>query len=468
MMITKTSPSFDVQKQETRNNAMTTKYPRVTGALASRIWAMTPEKLTEVSCFIESLIAGRETNFQAMANPAGNAAGGYSVEGRVAVIQVEGIIERRANMVGNFSGGISTQMLAGAICQAAEDPDIEGIVLDIDSPGGSALAPEEVSQAISQARQNKPVVAWTGGQMCSAAYWIAVGCDCIVAMPTSIVGSIGVACVHYDRSMADEQEGIKRTIMSAGKYKRLVNDAEPLSDEGREYIQSDIDRYFSLFVDAVAQGRGMAVEEVLSTMADGSTSIGQDALDRGLVDRIGNFQLALELARARSNTMTKPSTQATGRLSDVTLEELQNERPDLCTAIENAAVDAATKDIQTEAAEKAVTTERSRIVEILEADGDNEVTMAAIKEGTPAADVYKAFFKASQQQRTDAREKLKSSLESDLAGATGKATASGETPAFLGLVEAYQKENGCSRTAALSACAAKYSEEHRTWLEGQK
>jgi signal peptide peptidase SppA len=468
MMMTKTSPSFDVQKQETRNNAMTTKYPRVTGALASRIWAMTPEKLTEVSCFIESLIAGRETSFQAMATPAGNAAGCYSVEGRVAVIQVEGIIERRANMVGNFSGGISTQMLAGAICQAAEAPDIEGIVLDIDSPGGSALAPEEVSQAISQARQNKPVVAWTGGQMCSAAYWIAAGCDCIVAMPTSIVGSIGVACVHYDRSMADEQEGIKRTIMSAGKYKRLVNDAEPLSDEGREYIQSDIDRYFSLFVDAVAQGRGMAVEEVLSTMADGSTSIGQDALDRGLVDRIGNFQMALELARARSNTMTKSGTQTKGQLSDVTLEELQSERPDLCDAVSMKATAETEEKIRTEAAAAATGAERDRIVEILEADGDQAVTMAAIKEGTPAADVYKAFFQAGQKQAAEARENLKNSLSGDIAGATGRATASGDTPAFLALVEAYQKENGCSRTAALSACAAKYPEKHRTWLEGQK
>jgi signal peptide peptidase SppA len=439
------------------------KYPRVTSALASRIWALTPEKLTEVSCFIESLITGRETNFTALATQAVNSAGGYSIDDGVAVISVEGIIERRANMVGNFSGGVSTQMLAGAICQAGEDPAVDGIVLDIDSPGGSALAPEEVAQAIVQARKSKPVVAWTGGQLCSAAYWIAAGCDHIVAMPTAIVGSIGVACVHYDRSVADEQEGIKRTILYAGKYKRIASDEKPLSDEGRAYLQSNVDKYFSLFVDAVATGRGMTVDEVLETMADGSTAIGQEGLDRGMVDMIGNFQMALDLARARSTTMTKSSTQAKGRLSDITLEELQADRPDLCIAIENAAVDAASADIK----EKATSDERSRIMEILEANGDHDVTMAAIREGTPAADVYKEFFKASQKHQTEAREKLQTSLSNDVAGAVGIEKASNEKPAFMVRVDAYQKETGCTRREALSACVAKYPEEHRTWLESQ-
>jgi ClpP class serine protease len=250
-----------------------------------------------------------------------------------------------------------------------------------------------------------------------------------------MIGSIGVAAVHYDRSGSDAQEGIVRTILSAGKYKRIASDEKPLSDEGRDYLQADVDKYFSLFVDAVAQGRGKAVDEVLSTMADGSTSIGQDALDRGLVDLLGNFQSALELARARSNTMTKTSTQTKGQLSDVTLEELQSDRPDLCQDIGYAAVQSATQAIQAEAAEKAIAAERGRIVEILEADGDQAVTMTAIKEGTPAADVYKAFFQAGQKQAAEARENLKNSLSGDIAGATGRETASGEAPAFMARVD---------------------------------
>ena len=448
---------------------MSKNYPRVLSALSSRIWALSSEKLTEVSCFIEAMMEGRETNFTAMATPAGSSEEDYFVENGVAVIRIEGVIERRANMVSNFSGGMSTQMLAGSIIEAAIDPAVIGILLDVDSPGGSALAPEEVAQAIAQARESKPVVAWTGGQMCSAAYWIAAACDSIVAMPTSMVGSIGVACVHYDRSQADDQEGIKRTILSAGKYKRLVNDAEPLSDEGRDYLQADIDRYFSMFVDAVATGRNTPVETVLSTMADGSTSIGQDALDRGMVDHIGNFQFALELARERRSTMTvKTSTTAKGQLSNVTLEQLQDERADLCVAIEKAAVEAATEKIQAEATETAISAERSRIIEILEAEGDQAVTLSSIKAGTPSADVYKAFFKASKDQRIDARTNLQKSLEADVAGATGQAKAAGETPAFMATVDAYQKEKGCTRTQALSACAAEYPAEHRTWLDSQK
>ena len=190
---------------------------RVTNALAARIWALTPAKLDEVSAFVESLMQGGPSRWEAAASPAGPSFGNYYVDQPgVAIIRVEGVIERRANMVANFSGGVSTQMLAQSIVDAAADDEVSAIVLDIDSPGGSALAPAEVVDAIMQARASVPVVAWTGGQMCSAAYWIGSACDAIVAMDTSVVGSIGVAAVHYDRSAADAQEGVTRTVLSAG------------------------------------------------------------------------------------------------------------------------------------------------------------------------------------------------------------------------------------------------------------
>lgn len=352
---------------------------RVTQALAGRVWALTPAKLDEVSVFVEALVSGAPTQWDAALSPAGPAyAKNYNVlEDGTAVIRVEGVIERRANMVGRFSGGCSTQMLAQGILDAAEDRHVTAIVLDVDSPGGSALAPAEVAEAIARARQSVPVVAWTGGQMCSAAYWIGSACDAIVAMDTSVVGSIGVAMVHYDRSNADTKDGITRTVLSAGKYKRIASDEKPLSDEGREYMQAQIDLYYTKFIDAVAAGRGVDAATVLERMADGRIFIGSEALNAGLVDAIGPFDVALEIARdkRRQNMTVEKGAKASTQLSGVTLETLTQERPDLLAEARSGMVAQTDADKQIT---DAVAAERARVIEILEADGDQAVTLSLI------------------------------------------------------------------------------------------
>lgn len=437
---------------------------RVTNALAARIWALTPAKLDEVSAFVETLLQGGPAQWDAAASPAGPSFGDYDVHrDGIAVIRVEGVIERRANMVANFSGGVSTQMLAQAIVDAAADEDVTAIVLDIDSPGGSALAPSEVADAIMQARASVPVVAWTGGQMCSAAYWIGSACDAIVAMDTSVVGSIGVAAVHYDRSAADAQEGVTRTVLSAGKYKRIASDEKPLSDEGREYLQSQIDLYYTKFVDAVAQGRGVEAAVVLERMADGRVFIGAEAAEAGLVDHIGNFELALDVAREWRSTMSeKKDAKSASQLSGVTLEILTQERPDLLAEATAGLVAHADVDNLVAAA---VAAERARIVEILEAEGDQAVTMSAIKDGTPSSDVFKAFFQAEKGRKAEAHAKLLAGL-GESAGAVGQPK---DQPAetFEGKVAALMAE-GKTRGQATAEAANNFPELHAAFIARQQ
>lgn len=437
---------------------------RVTNALATRIWALTPAKLDEVSAFVETLLQGGPNHWDAASSPAGPARGDYVVQrDGTAIIRVEGIIERRANMVANFSGGISTQMLAQAIVDAAADEDVSAIVLDIDSPGGSALAPAEVADAIAQARESVPVVAWTGGQMCSAAYWIGAACDAIVAMDTSVVGSIGVAAVHYDRSAADASEGIMRTVLSAGKYKRIASDEKPLSDEGREYLQAQIDLYYTKFVDAVAVGRGVEAAVVLERMADGRVFIGTEAMEAGLVDHIGNFELALDVAREWRSTMSKDKgAQAPTQLAGVTLENLTQERPDL---LAEATAGLVAKDEIESAIAAAVSAERSRIVEILEAEGDQAVTMAAIKDGTPSASVFKAFFETEKGRKAEAHSKMLEGLGGS-AGGTGKQKAE-DVQTFETVVAGLMAE-GKTRGAATAEAANKYPELHADYVARQQ
>lgn len=439
---------------------------RVTQALAGRVWALTPAKLDEVSVFVEALVSGAPTQWDAALSPAGPAyAKNYNVlEDGTAVIRVEGVIERRANMVGMFSGGCSTQMLAQGILDAAEDRHVTAIVLDVDSPGGSALAPAEVAEAIARARQSVPVVAWTGGQMCSAAYWIGSACDAIVAMDTSVVGSIGVAMVHYDRSNADTKDGITRTVLSAGKYKRIASDEKPLSDEGREYMQAQIDLYYTKFIDAVAAGRGVDAATVLERMADGRIFIGSEALNAGLVDAIGPFDVALEIAKAkrRQSMSIDKGAQASTQLSGATLETLTQERPDLLAEARAGLVAQADLDAAVSAA---VDAERTRVVEILDAQGDQTVTLQAIKDGTPSAAVYKQFFEASKQHAIEAQAALSETL-SDHVGASGQ-PKDVPTETFETVVAALMSE-GKTRGQATVAAATKFPDLHADYIARQQ
>jgi signal peptide peptidase SppA len=415
---------------------------KIAQILSGRIWALTPSKLEEVSLFVEALVDGRAPGWpsaaadaqgiETAASPAGPSYARYTADPKtgVAVIRIEGVIERRANMVGAFSGGTSTQMLAQSIVDAAADEDVTAIVLDIDSPGGSALAPSEVAAAIAKARQTVPVVAWTGGQMCSAAYWIGAACDSIVAMDTSVVGSIGVALVHYDRSAKDAKDGVTRTVLSAGTYKRIASDEKALSDEGREYLQGQVDAYYTKFVDAVASGRGVTVETVLERMADGRIFIGAEALQAGLVDHIGTFESALEIAREkRRSTMTKTSDAKASQLSGVTLEDLTQSRPDLIQEATASATAQAKAEAKTAVA-TATADERARVVEILETGGDPAVLLTAVKDGTPAAGVYKLLYQARQTAQDQAKADLDKSLD-DNAGASGVNKADRDAPDAL-------------------------------------
>ena len=315
----------------------------------------------------------------------------------------------------------------------------------------------ELAQAVARAAEQKRVIAYTGGLMASAALWASVPATQIVAIDTAEVGTIGVAAVHYDFSERDKQSGVKRTVISAGKYKRIASDEKPLSKEGRAYLQSMVDYYYSLFINTITKHRGVDTETVLEKMADGKIFIGRQALEAGLVDHIGNFEMALELAREnrRKATMNKDATKERSMdWAALDAATLRQERPDLCEAIEK---DAHAKGVQEE---------RARVVEILEAEGDAKITLQAIKDGIPASEAYKQFYLAAKQEREEGLKEMQEAL-SDSAGAEGKDKKTPEKD-FMALVDEYQKSHECTRTQALSAIAANHPDLHQAYLESLK
>ena len=264
-----------------------------------KIWAIYPSKLEEINAFImqrfNSGTSLDDTEIEALVGRSGNkGTDNILVQDGVAKIPIMGTIAKKANLMSRMSGGTSTDLLKRDIKSAFVDDDVKAVLLQIDSPGGTVEGVKELADFVFS-NKNKPVVAHTDGMMASAAYWIGSAADKVFATDTSMVGSIGVASVHYDLSEQDKMRGIKRTNIYAGKYKRIAADNEPLSKEGKEYIQEHIDDYYGMFLDSVAQNRGVSKEKAVS-MAEGKVFIGKKALDIGLIDSIGQEEDAVNWA----------------------------------------------------------------------------------------------------------------------------------------------------------------------------
>lgn len=214
----------------------------------------------------------------------------------IAVIPIHGVIAKRMNLFHEISGGVSTELIKKEIQSALNNPDIDAIVLDIDSPGGTVDGTKELSDFIYESKEKKPILAHANGLMASAAYWIGSAANKITAYDTAQIGSIGVLAAHYDFSKRDEMQGIKRTYLYSGKYKAIGNDAEPLSKDAKDYFQKQLDDIYTIFVDSIARNRDAEVNKVLSDMAEGKMFLAGEAKNIGMIDHIMNLDDTIELA----------------------------------------------------------------------------------------------------------------------------------------------------------------------------
>lgn len=258
-------------------------------------WAILPDRLDEIIEIYSTHLRGEKIDIAAIEARVGkkldNEREQYAIENGTAVIPVHGVIAKRANLFMEISGGTSTQLLAKDFQAALDDPDVHSIVLAIDSPGGTVDGTQEIADVVRDARGKKPIVAHADGLVASAAYWIASGADGIyISGDTTSVGSIGVVGRHVDYSEAEKNKGIKVTEISAGKYKRIASEHGPLSQEGRDYLQSQVDHLYTVFFDSAAKNRGWAITpESALAHADGKIFLGKQAVNAGLVDGVSTL-----------------------------------------------------------------------------------------------------------------------------------------------------------------------------------
>jgi len=261
---------------------------RVLNAARQTPWAILPEKLAEIQAVLLARLSGAEISAEDRAAyiKAADERQRYQQQGAVAVIPVFGVIAQRMGLMGAMSGGTSTEGLTKQIREAAADPSIASIVLNVDSPGGSVSGLPELHAEIMAAREAKPVVASANATMASAAYYIGSAASEVAITPSGRAGSVGVIAMHIDDSAALEQDGIKVTYITAGKFKSEANPHEPLTEEARAQLQSDVDKYYAMFVRDVAKGRGISIADVKSNFGEGRMLLAQDAKAAGMVDRI--------------------------------------------------------------------------------------------------------------------------------------------------------------------------------------
>jgi signal peptide peptidase SppA len=207
------------------------------------------------------------------------------VVGSTAFIPVSGVMMKKPS---SFGESCSTIKIERALRVAASSPSCQKIVMIFDSPGGQVTGTAELADAVNMARKKKEVVAFVDGECCSAAYWVASQCQQIVASPYSSVGSIGVYTVLYDTSAAAEAEGVQPILISSGGIKGQGVDGLPISEELTDEVRAMVMEHFDRFTAAVASGRSMAMDAVLS-VADGRVWSSEKANEHGLVDKISTF-----------------------------------------------------------------------------------------------------------------------------------------------------------------------------------
>ena len=227
----------------------------------------------------------------------------------IAVIPIRGTLMKRFGYLSAISGFSSYAGLRQAATAALADPQVKGVLFDVDSPGGTTHGCFELSDAIYQMRGDKPMWACANDLAASAAYALASATDRVLVTRTAGVGSIGVFALHTDQSGLDEQAGVKYTYIYAGEKKTDGNPHEPLGRSARADIQAEVDRENDIFLATVARNRGFAgatVTKVAATKA--GVFFAENALPSLLADEVGTFDEALEALTAKvSGTKTIPS-----------------------------------------------------------------------------------------------------------------------------------------------------------------
>jgi protease-4 len=215
---------------------------------------------------------------------------------RVAVIPVYGVIDSDTEFMESLD-------------RFREDESVQAFVVEIRSPGGAAGTAQSMYEELARLRDEdeRPVIAWIGEVGASGGYYLALGADSILALPSSITGSIGVIMEFPNAGELLRRAGVGLEVVKSGDMKDLGSPVRELTEEEREVLQGLVDDVYEQFVLAVEVNRGMPRDRV-AALADGRVMSGARAVEAGLVDRTGTLSDALSVAGRMAGLGDDPRT----------------------------------------------------------------------------------------------------------------------------------------------------------------
>lgn len=310
----------------------------------------------------------------------------------VGILYVQGTLTKRDSIFTTLFGGTTYETLRRDLQAAIDDPAIDAIALDVDSPGGEVAGCDELATAIYEARKKKPTAAYISGMGCSAAYWLTSAAERVVVSEAAMLGSIGVAVSYQNSTSADEKRGI-RTV-------NFVSSQSPNKGHVPEKIQRMVDTLADVFVAHVAKHRGVSAQTVIEKFGKGGIEVGAKAVKAGMADAVGSFEgMLADLRRRPTPINVKPLSLASNALP----------MAPRFAAVTDSYVPSAQEQAKADAAEKARRTEAERIRLIFNSEAGQALperaAYFAYETKMPAADAIEALksevIAASWKRATD-------------------------------------------------------------------
>ncbi len=221
---------------------------------------------------------------------------------RIALVVGEGAITQGSGSESPFGSddGIQSGSFIRQLKRVKDDSGIKGVIVRVDSPGGDAIASDDILHEMKELSKKKPVVISMSDVAASGGYFIAATGDPIVAYSNTITGSIGVITARLNARALYDKIGIQKEILSRGRFSAMDSDYKPLTEAEREKIQQSIESTYKGFVDRVATARKKKYDDV-DAIAQGRVWLGAQARQNGLVDELGGLDKAVEMIRKKAN-----------------------------------------------------------------------------------------------------------------------------------------------------------------------
>ncbi len=225
---------------------------------------------------------------------------GTNAKEKIKVVDLTGVIQSDSN----------SDFVIKDLKAAGEDPSVKGVVLSVNSPGGSVYVSEQIAKEIKNLKEKDiPVYSVMREMAASGGYYVSAPTDRIYASNETLTGSIGVIMQMYSLEGLFDKYGIKEQNITSGKMKDAGSQGRDLTEEEKKYFQDLVNSAYSRFVKIVADGRGMSEADV-KKIADGRVYDGSQAIKNGLIDKIGDLDTAID-DMAEENKLTDPMVVST-------------------------------------------------------------------------------------------------------------------------------------------------------------